>query len=1205
MYISLGIDVRFGNLFGDSIYTTVYSSNNFSSDGLQLISGTEQEGREIQPVRYAQFNGVDQTINIPLVNRKSTDISFCFWARTTVKDNSKRIIQSGSYIQMYVTSTGDFRVYDYTNSNTANPSYDLADAEWHFYSVKINSTGDITIRVDENYFTGFSTFSPAVNSVGLLNLSAGNFYDGDLKDFRIYYREITETEENKLFNQKDTTLTPDIHLTLEGESLPIAFNSGSNKIHGEVVSYASGFWQNDGDFRKLSSIYNRLGYSKRLHLTGSNHYAINPVSLSGRTSFTITGRYIYQEATDTLNPVISNGSSSNGSSILIGASDGNVFYRVGGETALTENFGTLRNGDYVEFVMSTKIEAGTRYVYFHVLLNGIEYTSTKTFATAYTDFSYCPDLQLIGYVNTTRYFAGFIPEIHVYSGYVTTPDISGLTLINEYYEKNRYADKNGVAATLNGTESKILIPPTSKSKDCFGESLTYPGKSPLNFDIENVNVYELNGVDQSVLLPNDIGSTGNSERTILIKAYFPSGGNDSAIIFAQNISGGTKTKYVLRLLTDFLRLEVAGGSFDSSDLIPIKDAWNDIAISYDGTNTTTYLNGETSTTNSTNVSGLSTATGNNYIGSSGADFKFAFAAIVDSALSVSEIDSFFNLDLPDVFSNNLNAHLWVASSGSLDTIYDVANWSNGVVVNPVEGSWVPASGVPSWNLLKGFNSILYFDGVDDEINFGDILPLADNDLILYADIIQPSATTVFNGGLIGKGAGNVSGRYILYSREGELSFTCNLLTSGTVRRRTGVYINDGKRHKCLVVFDRDSHIKIFLDGVEIDNLAIDDTDIVPDTVNEFTIGSFGELEEFFEGFIYKVAQGFTSVSDADAVAITSGLVDIDNFADHIFSYENDFDDSAGELTKTIDGSPEHIMQPSLNPTTNPPVNGLNAGSESLKAPQTYELYQSDNFIPRFLFKDSGEQRAINWDWLSKRNVSVGNASDRVITTGALGFSGNSDRTFFAWVIPTVNEFAGRIFCHSTSTAGTAKWAVVLQNLSLRIEIQSFGATSSLIANLNEVNKIAVSYNSVTDEHTFYLNGAKETVTLGAIPNTNDNGALFHFQSAGYGSNKIFNVGYVNRVLSEAEINNVLDNLVFPNEFKPNSNLAHLWTMAEGAGETKINNICSPDKYGTLSGTLDGSEWDVIDSNQWFPNSLVTKYNLTDTAATNITIKGLK
>jgi hypothetical protein len=157
---------------------------------------------------------------------------------------------------------------------------------------------------------------------------------------------------------------------------------------------------------------------------------------------------------------------------------------------------------------------------------------------------------------------------------------------------------------------------------------------------------------------------------------------------------------------------------------------------------------------------------------------------------------------------------------------------------------------PTWATGKLGNG-LSFDGVNDYVNMGNVLNMTTNDFTVGAWI---KTTMVAEGHIVSKGS-NASGtlkRYILQTVLVSGTYRCGFsISDGDIRTIGSGVINvaDGNWHYCVVVFDRDSTAKVYVDG-KLDGTPVTLASQVDDLTNTtpFYIGR-NATGSYFNGLI--------------------------------------------------------------------------------------------------------------------------------------------------------------------------------------------------------------------------------------------------------------------------------------------------------------------------------------------------------------------
>ncbi len=184
-------------------------------------------------------------------------------------------------------------------------------------------------------------------------------------------------------------------------------------------------------------------------------------------------------------------------------------------------------------------------------------------------------------------------------------------------------------------------------------------------------------------------------------------------------------------------------------------------------------------------------------------------------------------------------HLKEDPFGAAPQMQDSTSTNNGTANNMESGDQITGQ----------VDGGLVFDGVDEDVNMGDVLDVGTNDFTFSAWINTAAATS---GRLVSKDAGSVGYKVWMIGGNGQIWLQFNDGVNGGFSNGT-IVVNDGNWHHVVGVFDRDAIGEIYIDGVY--DTGSDDISTAAGSLSngaDFAIGSWHGTGNFFDGSIDEV-----------------------------------------------------------------------------------------------------------------------------------------------------------------------------------------------------------------------------------------------------------------------------------------------------------------------------------------------------------------
>jgi len=203
---------------------------------------------------------------------------------------------------------------------------------------------------------------------------------------------------------------------------------------------------------------------------------------------------------------------------------------------------------------------------------------------------------------------------------------------------------------------------------------------------------------------------------------------------------------------------------------------------------------------------------------------------------------------------------WKFDEGSGQTAFDSSGNSNNGILGATTAT---STDDPTWTTGK-YGSALNFDGVDDYVNMGDVNNMGTSDFSLEAWVkitLGSDAATSWYEPVIAKWDFGVNRPGYQLGMAGSKD-TTNVGKAIFSLGRTGYVngydlkgtslINDGQWHHLVGVVDKDSYVKIYVDGVQQNSVSISDPTYNEDNSKSLKIGGSSDGWGFPNGLIDEV-----------------------------------------------------------------------------------------------------------------------------------------------------------------------------------------------------------------------------------------------------------------------------------------------------------------------------------------------------------------
>jgi hypothetical protein len=391
--------------------------------------------------------------------------------------------------------------------------------------------------------------------------------------------------------------------------------------------------------------------------------------------------------------------------------------------------------------------------------------------------------------------------------------------------------------------------------------------------------YDFDGVDESLSIPVSLGLNSSDAFSFSFWYKMPVSSNVTEEII--NYPGSSNNGIIIRLLSGKLNIIVTGVDNTRVDAVTqltysSKDLWYHVVwtknTGQDTTDLTCYVNGAPVTTNQQFLNNLSsnTAIGHNelLIGGRTAFFDGRIDEVqtYDFELNSTQVSDIYNSGYVTAPTASPTHHWKLGEEDTFST-----NWTVKDSIGSADGSSV---NMEETDRKLGVAYSMKFDGVDEYVDFGNVLDLTGTDAFSFSFCIKPTAS----GMILSKCQYSFPGLgyYISVDNNGsiELALRVNAGTNKLVVRGANVGLNVW--NICTITYDgsqNGSGVKIYSNGVEGSTIITDNlTSSISNSV-DFNIGSISNGNTLFDGNIMNVAKFDSELSAADAALLynTTGL----------------------------------------------------------------------------------------------------------------------------------------------------------------------------------------------------------------------------------------------------------------------------------------------------------------------------------------------
>ncbi|KJJ83381.1 alpha-N-arabinofuranosidase [Candidatus Omnitrophus magneticus] len=809
---------------------SIVQDSNGTNNGT-IIGSVWTGGTPNTPTVSLDFDGVNDYVDFgtpATLDPGTSDFSISLWVKTSISDSGEHMIFSA-----HGTTTVYMEVYQQKINFSVGGTYyehsaNIADGSWHHVVAVMNRDEGITIYVDktaENGGSSETTDLQFTSDIYLGKYSGGGYYfDGEIADVKIYNKELSGVDVSSLY--EGTTISTGLIGNWTGSpSTGISLydqTSSNNKgaIHG--AGWVGSVTSNDPSISLLfdGNDYVDLGTDSSLD-PGTGDFSI---SAWVKTTMNDNGEYMIYSAqgSDVVYLEVYQGK--------IGFSVGSSYYQHGANIA---------DGEWHHVVAVMDRDIGMK-VYVDRLgeTGGSENT---------TDLQFTSNIYLGKYSGGGYYFDGEIGDVSVYNRALTSQDaidLYGGTSVTSGLI-SRWNNTPGTGSTIddiNGTNDGTI----NGAK--WVDISTITRKEPEVYLSFNGNDYVDFGTDTSL-------DPGTNDFTISTWVKTSNSGSGEYMIYSAH---GTETVY-LEMYQGKIGFSVGSSYYQHS--VNIADgAWHHVVAVMDrDAGMKVYVDESLETGGSANTTDIQ-FTSNTYLGKySGGNYywdgEIGDTSVYSRALTKLDVKYLYGgLNV----TNDLVSK-WAGLPGNGSSLDDEKGTNNGTIQG---AAWV-GSVTP-----KEPNASLIFDG-NDYVDLGTNTSL-------------DPGTGDFSISVWVKTSVSDNGEYMIYSAHGAEAVYLEVyqqkigFSVGNSYYQHSVNIADGEWHHVVAIMDRDSGMKVIVDGnAEMGGSA--DTSDLQFTSNVY-LGRYSGGNYYFNGDLSDVSVYNRMITNADVLnlyagnSVSSGLV---------------------------------------------------------------------------------------------------------------------------------------------------------------------------------------------------------------------------------------------------------------------------------------------------------------------------------------------
>jgi len=383
--------------------------------------------------------------------------------------------------------------------------------------------------------------------------------------------------------------------------------------------------------------------------------------------------------------------------------------------------------------------------------------------------------------------------------------------------------------------------------------------------------YQFDGVDESVSIPGSLSLNSSEAFSFSFWFKLPVTGNVTEEII--NYPGVSNAGIVIRLLSGQLNMIVTGADNTRADaktnLYYNQDEWYHVVwtknTGQDWTDLTCYVDGVSVATSLQfqNTLSSNTAIGNNelFIGgvTSMFDGRVDDVQFYDFELNATQVADIYNSGYVTAPTASPIHHWKLGEEDTFST-----NWTVKDSVGSLDGTSVNMEEV---DRKLGVAYSLNFDGVDEYIDFGNVLDLTGTSPFSFSFAIKPSSSGMVLSRCQYSFPG--LGYYISVDSSGRIDFALRVNASSNKLVVRGAIVGLNVWNICTITYDgsqNGSGVKIYSNGVEGSTIVTDTLTSSVSNSFDFNIGSISGFN-LFNGYIMNVAKFDTELSASDVALL--------------------------------------------------------------------------------------------------------------------------------------------------------------------------------------------------------------------------------------------------------------------------------------------------------------------------------------------------
>lgn len=715
--------------------------------------------RPLQQGRCYDFDGTDDYVVANDLGA-TADWSWTAWVNLDTSTPAIQYLISGEatkgvFVEFGAGATADgWGVYDGSSFVFGN---NLAESEWIHLAVTKSGT---TYTVYEN---GVQTGTGTLVEMDLDDIEIGRRkdaagpYNGQMFDCRVYNKVLTASELTHVVSfgrvgTDPTTTNLAAQYKMDEQAGTTSYDSSGNAKNGTITNATlSTFHATQTKY----SFQNQVGYSGGLYFDGTGDAAY--ADSLGYDENTKQSYYVkFLADSNAIGYLWATRDGSNGGLSVFVDNSQNLTFVVGTTTAYIENSQAYDDGLFHE--LFTYYDGNDQLT---VYVDGVEKTTDEPITT--TSWNSAQPFILGARGNTLPAvsvdFEGVISEMRVWSG-ESSPQIPSemdTSTTTRWYKLDENINDSGSDSRhlkLLGDPGWSFIPrnESNTANDITGAALDFTGKAPQDAALIDSTCADFDGTNDIAISNSVILSTTDGTQPYSFSMWINST-DTIAGIMTQYVAGSAK-RFGLRINADKINY------FKASNLVTSTTSINDgvwhhcvFTKASDGT-VNCYVDGAFEATGSDTLAfDNDNFTLGMFVGSTAPnqyDGLMSDARIYDTELTAANVLYLFDSTKgTDPGTASLIAH-WPIEEGYGTTFFDVSgnNYHCNLQNATLSTFWATVQDNNHYNLTKGFDGALTFDGTDDLVSFGNVLDKNDTDSFSIEGWMY--ATTTDAGVLVAK-----------------------------------------------------------------------------------------------------------------------------------------------------------------------------------------------------------------------------------------------------------------------------------------------------------------------------------------------------------------------------------------------------------------------------------------------------------------------